>query len=332
MRATLRSDGTHEKALEAAIRATGRLEVPVWVLDLPLEEALALAPEAPPRARLFAVFPAEAGDAPWAHLGQPFDDILVGLPSAAALQARLRHLATRNDPDRVARSRSLRLLAHDVNNPLTAIRLLAEMLTMEMRDEESRQDMQDILEASDLAGALVESLSAAARLDHPPAPNPATAVDLGPLLREVARRPALRDHVRVEVPDQPVVVHGDKARIKQALTDILLNARRLTEGRPATTAVLQVLGPPDADRSEALLTLSLPVTTLEPEHRAALMLPWGAWLAREARLQVSATGLAHVAAVARQLDGALDLSTGSAGTTLRLTLPLAGSPRTDRVG
>lgn len=319
MRATVDSAGRHRDALDRAVERLGRQRVQLWLIDHPIAESVRRAREAPARARTLAVVEADEAEAAWAELGNAFDEVILAPFQPAELDARLRALATRTDPDRHARSRSLRLVAHDVNNPLTAIRLLAEMLVMEMPDEESRQDMRDILEASDLAGALIESLSAAARLDHPAPRETAREVDLVGVVQRVGRRPAFAEHIDIDVRVDSCALRAEPSRLQQAVTDLLLHARKLSEGRGRPSLTIEVQG----DHVDLVLTLS--GTRLEEDHRAALLLPWGAWSARDDQIAVAATGLGHVTQVTRELGGTLHIDVDTEPSTWRVRLPLPGT-------
>src|SRR5690606_25946659 len=95
--------------------------------------------------------------------------------------------ATVGDPGLDARRAScLRLLVHDLNNPLTAIRILAEMLGEEAEGE-ARRDLQDVLEAADLATALVDGLSAVTHLEDGAGDEDLTwtHLDLASIVRQV---------------------------------------------------------------------------------------------------------------------------------------------------
>ena len=56
-------------------------------------------------------------------------------------------------------SHTSRLVNHDVNNPLTAIRILSEMLHGDITDSTLQTDLDDIMEAADVATATIEAYS-----------------------------------------------------------------------------------------------------------------------------------------------------------------------------
>jgi signal transduction histidine kinase len=128
------------------------------------------------------------------------------------------------DPEEL-RAEWLRLFVHDLNNPLTAIRILAEVARDDAPNEELRQDLLDILEATDMAAALIDSVSSMSR---PSGRESYTwfPFDLVPVLRAAADRASLRRQLRLELPDS-LRISGDRAALQRAFSDIFLNARRL---------------------------------------------------------------------------------------------------------
>jgi signal transduction histidine kinase len=60
---------------------------------------------------------------------------------------------------RPSMARTLRLVAHDLNNPLGAARILAELLQGDLQDPEQRRDAEDLLGAVDHASLQVETLT-----------------------------------------------------------------------------------------------------------------------------------------------------------------------------
>jgi K+-sensing histidine kinase KdpD len=131
-------------------------------------------------------------------------------------------LALEPGADAVTDAAVLRLLAHDINNPLTAIRILAEMLLSDV-PEEHRRDISDILEAADLASAAIARIAEAS---EPQRSRTWLPFDVAEVLQQVVSRPALREQVRLELPES-LPVRGEAEALASALTDILINARGL---------------------------------------------------------------------------------------------------------
>ena len=182
------------------------------------------------------------------------------------------------------RADCLRLLAHDLNNPLTAIRILAEMLRDEVTDTEMRQDVIDILEAADLAGALMDGLSSLVRLDGNDDEYTWFPIDLVEVLRLTVDRPALRRHVKLDVPRE-IQMGGDRAALQRAFTDILINARRLVD------ASVPILVTARENQSAVVVRVHHPGPGIPPAMRDRLFELFGAVELRQNRIPVAAAGL-----------------------------------------
>lgn len=212
------------------------------------------------------------------------------------------------------RSDCLRLVAHDLNNPLTAIRILAEMLRDEITDSEMRQDMVDILEAADLAGALMDGMSSLVRLEGGNEDYTWFPFDLADLLRRAVDRPALRRHVRLDLPRE-IEMGGDRLALHRAFTDMLLNARRLSEGwLPLTVS---------ASCGEEIVEVRIrhPGPAIPVPSRERLFALFGAVELRENRIPVSAVGLVHARSVIDGHEGSLvfeDSAEGGMDLVIRL--------------
>lgn len=207
---------------------------------------------------------------------------------------------------------------HDLNNPLTAIRILAEMLAEEFEGE-ARRDLDDILEAADLATALVDGLSAATHLEDGAGDEDLTwtHLDLVGLVRHAVERPAFRKRVRLELPPE-LPSHGDARSLQRAITDILVNARSLADNE----ATLRVVG--REGRHVVELGFIHPPPAIPAHLRSHLLATWGAIeLRRARRLPVSAMGLAYAAHVAERHDGSIDFGDDGDGMIVWLRLPRA---------
>jgi two-component system sensor histidine kinase QseC len=207
------------------------------------------------------------------------------------------------------RADCLRLLAHDLNNPLTAIRILAEMLRDEVSDAEQRQDIIDILEAADLAGALMDGLSSLVRFEGSDDEYTWFPIDLVEVLRLSVDRPALRRHVKLEVPRE-IQMGGDRAALQRAFTDILVNARRLVDGSKP------ILVTAKENQQEVVIRVHHPGQGIPAPMRERLFQTFGAVELRQNRIPVAAAGLvvahrvvsAHGGDLAfEDVDGGMDL-------------------------
>jgi two-component system OmpR family sensor kinase len=135
--------------------------------------------------------------------------------------------------------------SHELRTPLAAIRGYAE-LTRRFGGQLSEDVLHNIARIeseSQRMTSLVEDLLLLARLDAQRELEE-SEVDLSRLLVDVVSdaHAAGRDHTwDLELPDEPVVVRGDDARLHQVFANLLTNARVHT---PAGTRVTVELKPP----------------------------------------------------------------------------------------
>lgn len=309
-----RSDGLVQGVLRELNWHETREELAdLWVLDGPISDIIAQLEHRPEGVATLAIVDSQDRERAFELLGQSLDNVVIMPLHADELRGRLRALM--RDPQAGIRSRTLRMFAHDLNNPLTAIRLLSEMLTTEIDDPEIQRDLTDILEASDLAAAHVESLSALGRIGSPNTASPDAEFDLHELLAASCTRPCMRNYVRFQPLDAPVVVRGQVSAIRQAVRDVVLTARRLAEGHDPILATLTVEG------IHAVICLEIPRPGLPTEAEAQLRQPFGAVITRERRIQVAATGLAHASRAATQHGGELTFSQDEQKPRICLHLP-----------
>lgn len=141
--------------------------------------------------------------------------------------------------------------SHELRTPLASIRGYAE-LTRRGREDvgpDTRHALGRIESEAGRMTSLVEDLLMLARLDAG-RPLSLAETDLSPLVVDAVSdaRAAGPDHVwRLDLPDEPAVVHGDAERLQQVLMNLLGNAR--THTPPGTTITARVSG----DRPDGVL-------------------------------------------------------------------------------
>ena len=212
------------------------------------------------------------------------------------------------------RADCLRLLGHDINNPLTAIRILSEMLRDEIRDPLMRRDVIDILEAADLAGALIDGMNSLVLLEGQSEECTWFPIDLVDVLRQAVDRPALRRHIRFELPRE-ILMMGDRAALHRAFTDVFVNARRLVDG----TRDILVRAREDGDEVEVRVQhqgQGIPVAL-----RPHMFRMFGAVTVRESRIPVTAMGLVYAAWVIDVHAGTITFAEGEEGMDLVIRIP-----------
>jgi signal transduction histidine kinase len=226
----------------------------------------------------------------------------------------------REQIDGEARADCLRLIVHDLNNPLTAIRILAEMSRDNATDPETRADMVDMLEAADFASALVEGLSSMVRIERRVDELTWFPIDLVELLRDMVDRPAFQAHVELDLPRELQIV-GDRTALGRAITDVLVNGRKLADRSKlritASDAPRVVVGGPHLRGSvagpRAEVRVRHPAPAVPPALRARLFEAYGAVELRHGAIPVSAVGLAHARQMILGHQGQMDFEDGPGG-------------------
>jgi signal transduction histidine kinase len=252
----------------------------------------------------------------WLYVLEEVVDDLVWLPlDEGELRSRVRTRLNGTARQLVeSRARCGRLVAHDLNNPLTVIRMLGEMLKEEV-SEDLRPDMESILEATDLASALVEAFASFSKLEGTEEEEYTWLnLDLAEIVREVASRVAFRDRVRLNLPSELATV-GDRNALVRAVNDILLNGLKLIRKGSYINIDLR------ENEESRTLVFSHPGKGIPPEHQHRLLRRYGAEDLRRNRVPVSAVGLAYAAHVAEGHAGTLVLASSTDGLEVLFTVP-----------
>ncbi|MCK5712046.1 MAG: HAMP domain-containing histidine kinase, partial [Hyphomicrobiaceae bacterium] len=133
----------------------------------------------------------------------------------------------------LAKSQFVSLAAHELKNPLTAARSIAESLSLAKNEEERRHLVEQIQNELNRLNRLITDVSNASRLDAELARQEMRPVDITTVLRGVVTifRDILGDdqrQVRLVIEDAPLegayIVSGDEGRIGQVLTNLVDNA------------------------------------------------------------------------------------------------------------
>jgi two-component system OmpR family sensor kinase len=131
--------------------------------------------------------------------------------------------------------------SHELRTPLTAIRGYTELMRMtETFTPDGRKSLARVQSQSERMTTLVEDLLLLARLDEGQ-PLKLSEVDLTQLVIETVSDEKVispEHHWHLELPDEPLVVSGDAAQLRQVLVNLLSNARKHTA--PGTTVVTGV--------------------------------------------------------------------------------------------
>jgi len=267
----------------------------------------ALAAEAPTRAIL--QFSSADSERAWAGLGSVFADVIAEGASEEEWLARVRAVAAGVRRDQ-QRAMALSFLAHDLNNPLAAIRILGQVLQGEMQDSETQRDVADILEAVDAAGLFVEGFAAANRLERGAREVPFSSVDLGEVVARVVERPALHPYVIYKRPERAIELRGDAEALHQAVLDLVWTARRMTGENRRVRVICE----------EFTVRVFSQGPTLPDELRYRLLAPFQASLLRERQLPVPPFGLVFARWTAERHGGRVEVDPAPQGAEFRMVL------------
>jgi two-component system, OmpR family, sensor kinase len=214
--------------------------------------------------------------------------------------------------------------SHELRTPLTSVRGFAELFR---RGAATRPDdlalvMNRIESEAERMGALVEDLLLLANLDQG-RPLAQDAIDLNPILDEVVSDHALLHPTRPIsfVSESAGEVCGDELRIRQAVANLLANARAHT---PTGTNVVVRLSTRGQER---LIDVEDHGPGIPDAHQAQVFERFFRVDPARARASGgSGLGLSIVAGIAEAHGGRAEaFPTKGGGATLRIVLPVAGA-------
>jgi two-component system OmpR family sensor kinase len=210
--------------------------------------------------------------------------------------------------------------SHELRTPLAAVRAYAELFDRgaAARPADLERSMSGITRESERMSLLVDDLLLLARLDEG-RPLERKPVDLATLAGEAVDAARVVEPGRpIELAVEPATVTGDEDRLRQALDNLLANARTHTPaGTPVSVELRRVDG-----RAELSVLDHGPGLTEEQAARVFERF----YRADDSRARASGgagLGLSIVAAVAEAHGGSAEArSTPGGGATFMITLPL----------
>ena len=214
-------------------------------------------------------------------------------------------------------------VSHELRTPLTALRTVGEVALRGNHDAEGyREVIGSMLEEVDRLTRLTDELLTLARADAGEAKLRKEPVDLGNLAREVASHLlvlAEEKEQALEVEAAPVVVHGDRTVLRQALVNLVVNAVKYSPERTRIRVAADRRG--DA----AVLEVSDEGPGIAPEHRERLFERfYRVDKSRSREMGGTGLGLALVKWSAEAHGGRVELETDvGRGSTFRIVLPAA---------
>jgi two-component system sensor histidine kinase AtoS len=207
-------------------------------------------------------------------------------------------------------------VAHEIRNPLASLRGLTELLGRDPALSDQRRTYIDtMLESIDRLNRLIEDLL----LFSSPKAGDITKISLAAVVSETV---SLAQHglgdrkVSLQlapVPMDPLMVRGNRERVCQVITNIILNAVQATPDEGRVTVSARALD------GQAVVSVHNTGSFIPPDVRRQLFVPFFT-------TKPAGTGLGL--AIARQivtgLDGRIDVdSDPSTGTTFTIELPMA---------
>ena len=218
--------------------------------------------------------------------------------------------------------------SHELRTPLTSIRGFAELYRMGAVADEPEVDrvMSRIENESTRMGLLVDDLLLLARLDQQ-RPLERELVDLAPIAADAAHDAAAvapgRD-VRLEMAaDEPVLVIGDDARLRQVVGNLVTNA--LTHTPPSASVTIRLSTTESDGANFALLDVADSGPGLSAKDAARVFERF--YRVEESRTRAnggSGLGLSIVAALTAAHGGTAEVETEPGrGSRFRIRLPLA---------
>jgi signal transduction histidine kinase len=228
-----------------------------------------------------------------------------------------------------ARERTLAVVAHDLRNPLTAMRMDAELLRSILPPSVGEFERKTLVRIDQVAGrmdALIEDLLDVSRMERGTMPLELAPLDPAALLAEAAEtlRPLAAAHgLRLDVePGAPPPVHADAARVLQIVSNLVGNAVKFTpEGGSVTLGCR-------GEGGEVLFAVADTGPGIAPDQLPHI---FGAfWQARHADRRGLGLGLSIARGLVEAHGGRIWVeSAEGSGTTFLFTLPVDASAPQD---
>jgi two-component system OmpR family sensor kinase len=242
----------------------------------------------------------------------------------SALNRMLDHISTALSTRQASETRVRQFVAdasHELRTPLTAIRGYTELAQRHRDDvpDGVAHAMERVSSEAERMTNLVEDLLLLARLDSG-RPLDTEEVDLSQLAIDTVAdaHVAGPDHVwDLDLPDEPVVVRGDGARLHQVLGNLLANARIHTP--PGTTVSVSLTGSPD----EAVIRVADDGPGIPADLQSEVFERFARGDSSRSRKGGSTgLGLAIVSAVVKAHHGRITLRSAPGDTEFTVRLPV----------
>jgi signal transduction histidine kinase len=215
------------------------------------------------------------------------------------------------------------VFAHEVKNPLASIELMAGLLRRKLGELPDAQGvLGDIIAEAKMANVIVQEVLDFVRPIRLQV-EPTQLCEAVQAAVQHADAKGRRGNITVEVatPSSLPQIRADKYQLTQVLTNLLLNAYEAMNGKGHVyvTASETRLQDGGVGRDAVLVEIADDGPGIPADVREKVF-----DLFFTTKPQGSGLGLAIVKRIVDAHDGRLDLHTSSAGTRVRITLPLAG--------
>ena len=251
----------------------------------------------------------------------------------AAINRMLGHVAVALTARQASENKLRQFVAdasHELRTPLASIRGYAELTRRGNHDlpDDVVHSIGRVESEAIRMTSLVEDLLLLARLDEGGDLDRAT-LDLSRLLIDTVSdaHAAGPDHDwSLDLPDEPVVIEGDLARLHQVIANLLANARVHTPAGTSVVVALAVEGDGAVEGDNAVVTVTDDGPGIPEELKPVLFERFVRGDGSRSRTAGSTgLGLAIVSAVVESHHGTVSVQSEPGSTTFRLELPLAGS-------
>ena len=260
------------------------------------------------------------------------DGRIVGVSSTERDITRLRESERRLLAADQQKNTFLAMLGHELRNPLSSIRTAAELLKLGSDDDDRRQAQAVLERQSAHMARLLDGLLDVSRIISDKIELERETIDLAEVCREVLAdaRERLEERglvLHTDLPDDVVVVDGDRVRLVQVVDNVLSNSIKYTPAGGTVTVTLE------RARRHARLDVIDSGIGIKAE-----LLPHVFEIFRQSSQTIdrAAGGLGLGLALARSLvelhDGTLEAHSDGEGRGARFTMSLPLSKRGDAAG
>lgn len=223
----------------------------------------------------------------------------------------------------------LAILAHELRNPLAPIRNALEIMRVASDNKTALEQIRTIMDRQlQQMVRLIDDLLDVSRITRDKLALRKERVELAPVVRNAVdvARPlvvALGHELSVALPDEPIYVDADEARLAQIFSNLLNNAAKFTERKGSIWLTLEREG------NEAVLTVKDTGIGIPAEHLPHI---FEMFAQVDRSLERSQSGLGIGLTLVKKLTemhgGKVEASSEgpNKGSTFRVRLPIAGEP------